>query len=116
MIIIAGTIDLDVSKRESVLAESKDLVEETRSQRGCEHYVWAPDLCVPGRLYVYEAWEDEAALAAHFKGPYYKKMLALIGRYGPDAVNVKKYRISLSEPVYDPKGVPRADFFTADEG
>lgn len=116
MIIIAGTIDIDASKREATLAESKDLVLETRSQRGCEHYVWAPDLCVPGRLYVYEAWEDEAALAAHFKGPYYKKMLALIGRFGLGAVDVKKHRVDLSEPVYDRKGVPRADFFTAEDG
>ena len=113
MIIIAGTIDLEPSKREGALEESRDLVEETRGQAGCQHYVWAPDLCVAGRIYVYEAWEDEASLLAHFKGPYYKAMLALIGRFGVGKVDVKKFRIDLSEPVYDSSGVPRADFFTA---
>ncbi len=113
MIIIAGTIDLEASKREAALEESRELVAETRGQAGCKHYVWAPDLCVPGRIYVYEEWEDEPSLAAHFKGPYYKTMLALIGRFGVDRVDVKKFRIDLVEPVYDPNGVPRADFFTA---
>ena len=115
MIIIAGTIDLDVSRREAALEESRDLVAETRGQAGCEHYVWAPDLCVAGRIYVYESWRDEAALAAHFQGPYYKAMLALIGRFGVGRVDVKKFKIDLVEPVYDPNGVPRADFFTAKE-
>ncbi|MED5263336.1 MAG: putative quinol monooxygenase [Myxococcota bacterium] len=113
MIIIAGTIDLEASKREAALEESRDLVAETRGQDGCEHYVWAPDLCVPGRIYVYEEWKDEVSLAAHFEGPYYKTMLALIGRFGVDRVDVKKFRIDLVEAVYDPNGVPRADFFTA---
>ena len=115
MIIIAGTIDLDASKREAALDESRDLVAETRGQAGCEHYVWAPDLCVPGRIYVYEEWKDEASLAAHFEGPYYKTMLGLIGRFGVGRVDVKKFRIDLVEPVYDPSGVPRADFFTEKE-
>ena len=42
-------------------------------------------------------------------------MLALIGRFGVGRVDVKKFKIDLVEPVYDPNGVPRADFFTAKE-
>ena len=110
MIIIAGTIDIDPARREEVLAEASDLIAETREQAGCQHYVWAPDVCVPKRLYVYEAWDDEASLAAHFKGPYYSRMLALVGRYEPSSVVVKKHRVDRSAPVYDKKGVPRADF------
>ena len=112
MIIIAGTIDFDPEKREGVLLEARDLIEETREQGGCHHYVWSPDVCVDGRLYVYEAWEDTPSLAAHLKGPYYKSMLALIGRHAPRRVKVEKHRVDLSEPVYDPDGVPRADFFS----
>jgi len=35
-----------------------------------------------------------------------------IGRFGIRTAATKKYRIERSEPVYDDKGVPRADFFT----
>ena len=100
MIIIAGTIDLDASRREAALEESRDLVAETRGQVGCEHYVWAPDLCVPGRIYVYEAWQDEAALAAHFEGPYYKAMLALIGRFGVTHQRLKLVFVDLARSVF----------------
>ena len=35
-----------------------------------------------------------------------------IGAYGLRGADVLKYRMELAEPVYDPTGVPRADFFT----
>ena len=114
MIVIAGTIDLDPDQREAALAEACDLMGETRTQNGCRHYVWAADGFVPGRIYVFEEWSDSDALASHFANRYYKEMLALVGRYGPRRVEVKKYRVDHSEPVYDDKGVPRADFFAAD--
>ena len=39
-------------------------------------------------------------------------MLGLLGKYGAENAEVSKYRIDLEEPVYDPEGNPRADFFT----
>jgi hypothetical protein len=38
-----------------------------------------------------------------------------IAAHGIRALDVSKHRITLSEPVYDPSGQPRADFFSADE-
>jgi hypothetical protein len=39
-------------------------------------------------------------------------MLALLGKYGALNAEVSKFRVDLEEPVYDPEGKPRADFFT----
>ena len=111
MIIIAGTIDLDPDRRQEALEEACALMGETRDQKGCQHYLWAADGFVPGRIYVYEQWDDSDALASHYANRYYKDMLALIGRYRPRQVEVQKYRVDHHEPVYDDKGVPRADFF-----
>ena len=38
--------------------------------------------------------------------------LWLLGKYGITDAVVSKYRVAHEEPVYDPEGVPRADFFT----
>jgi hypothetical protein len=38
-----------------------------------------------------------------------------IAAHGIRGLDVSKHRISLSEPVYDPQGRPRADFFTAED-
>ncbi|MCR9103911.1 MAG: antibiotic biosynthesis monooxygenase [Gammaproteobacteria bacterium] len=111
-VIIAGTLHLPEGDRETALQETASLVVETRDQQGCEHYVWSADPTSATRVYVFEKWSSVEALAAHLAGPYYQNMLASLGKYGIADADVAKYRIDLEEPVYDPQGTPRADFFT----
>jgi quinol monooxygenase YgiN len=113
-IIIAGTIDLaDPSKRDEAMTIAAPLQQKTRTEEpGCLAYVFAPDPCVAGRLCVYELWEDEASLAAHFEHVNYFNMRTALGQIGLKGADNKKYRIDFSEPVYDPTMTPRADFFT----
>ena len=111
-ILIAGTIDIPNGKREQALAQAAELIGDTRSQKGCVHYVWSADPTSDKRIYVYEKWDSVEDLAAHLAGPFYGQMLGLLGKYGAENAEVSKYRIDLEEPVYDPEGNPRADFFT----
>lgn len=111
-ILIAGTIEIDAEKRAAALAEVTDLMAETRSQKGCVHYVWSADPTSATRVYVYENWDSTADLAAHLAGPFYSQMLAVLGKYGVTDAVVSKFKVALEEPVYDPEGKPRADFFT----
>lgn len=113
-IIIAGTIDLaEPTKRDEAMRIAGPLQQKTRTEEpGCHAYVFAPDPCVAGRIGVYELWQDEASLAAHFKHPNYLNMRTALGQIGLKGADNKKYRVDLSEPVYDPTMTPRADFFT----
>ncbi|MEP4147505.1 MAG: antibiotic biosynthesis monooxygenase [Halioglobus sp.] len=111
-ILIAGTVDILGGDREKALAEAAPLIAETRSQTGCTHYVWSADPTSDTKVYVYEYWETEESLAAHLAGTYYAQMLGLLGQYQMENTDVSKFRIDLEEPVYDPEGRPRADFFT----
>lgn len=112
MIIIAGSLDFDPGQREEALSASADLVLATRQQVGCLDYVWSPDPVVPGRVYVFERWEDEGALKAHFEGSNYWDMRKALGQYGKLKTDIWKYRPDCIERVYDKEGTPRADFFT----
>ncbi len=112
MIIIAGTVDVDPEQREAALAAGLPHMEATRAQKGCIDYSWSADGLVPGRIYVYERWESQQDLEAHFKGPHYLNMRNTIGAHGLVAADVLKYRIDFCEPVYDSTATPRADFFT----
>lgn len=114
MVIIAGTIDFaDASKREAALEVASVLQKKTRDQEpGCLAYVFAPDPCVPQRICVYECWQDEASLAAHFQHPNYRDMRDALFRLGLVGASNNKYRVDLCEPVYDSSFTPRADFFT----
>jgi quinol monooxygenase YgiN len=111
-VLIAGTLHFPVGIREQALAETAALVEETRKQNGCRHYVWAADPTTDSRVYVFEKWASVDDLAAHLAGPCYRDMLASLGNYGVTDVDIAKYRVDLEEPVYDGEGRPRADFFT----
>lgn len=115
MIIIAGTIDFGTTEqRDQAVASGLPLQQATRDdERGCLAYCFAADPCVAQRVQVYELWEDEASLAAHFEHPNYLQMRERLMRGGVVATDVKKYRCDLSEPVYDSTFTPRADFFTA---
>ena len=111
-ILVAGTVDILDGDREKALADSAALMEETRAQPGCTHYVWSADPTSDTRVYVYEYWESVDDLAAHLAGPYYAQMLGVLGKYKIENTAVSKFRVDLEEPVYDPEGRPRADFFT----
>jgi quinol monooxygenase YgiN len=112
VIVVAGTVELDPAQREAALRAASELFAATRAQQGCLDYVWCADPSSPSCVYVYERWSDTQAFASHLAGPCYRDMLALIGRHGLRAANVAKYRVDKCEPVYDPSGKPRADFFT----
>jgi len=111
-VIVAGSLHFPDGTREGALAETAPLVEQTRTQAGCQHYVWSADPTSDTRIYVYEKWDSVPDLAAHLAGPFYHAMLAQLGKYGVYDIDIAKYRIDLEEPVYDPEGKPRADFFT----
>ncbi len=113
MIIIAGTVDVDPARRDAALEAGCPHMEATRAQQGCIDYVWSADLLVPGRIYVFERWASEEDLRAHFEGPHYLAMRNTMASYGLVGADVLKYRMAVSEPVYDNTGTPRADFFTA---
>ena len=108
--LIAGTVEIDAANRDRALADAAALMVQTRSQQGCQHYVWCADPTSDTRIYVFENWDSTDDLAAHFAGPYYAKMLALLGSYGVRDTVVSKFSVAHQAPVYDPQGKPRADF------
>jgi quinol monooxygenase YgiN len=112
VIIIAGTVDVDPDRRDEALTASLPHQSATRAREGCLHYVWSADPLVPGRIYVYEKWASTEALAGHFESPHFTGMRDAIAAHGIRGLDVEKIRGTLSEPVYDPQGRPRADFFS----
>ena len=113
-VLINGTVDFNPGDAAKVLSETAQLMADTREQIGCCHYVWSLDPAVPGRIYVHENWESSEHLAAHLASTFYTDMLALLYQYEIHGTDILKYRVDLSEPVYDETGTPRADFFTAE--
>jgi quinol monooxygenase YgiN len=109
-IIIAGWVDVDPDQREAALKAAEAHMAETRKLEGCLDYVWSPDSLTPGRIYVYERWANREALEIHFESPHFPAMRDTIAAHGICGLDVAKYKVALSEGVYDAKGQARADF------
>ena len=112
-IIIAGVVDVAPDARDAALADAQPLIEAALAEAGCRAYAWTADPAVAGRIHVFEQWDSTETLAAHFDGAPYRGMLAHLQGVGIIAAETRKYRVDLIEPVYDPEGRPRADFFSA---
>ena len=111
-IVISGEVDLPADRRAEALAGAAPLIVAALAEPGCVHYAWTADLNRPGRVHVFEEWSSEADLAAHLAGQPYLGMLAHLSGFGIESAVTRKYRVDHVEPVYDPEGRPRADFFT----
>lgn len=117
MIVITADFRLaDPDKIGEAVALATPLQQATRDDEpGCQAYVFSPDPCVPGRMVVFELWDDEATLAAHFQHENYFNMGAGLAGIGLAGATSHKWRITAAEPVYDETPKARADFFTAEE-
>lgn len=111
-ILVSGVVDIDPASRDEALRLARPFIDGALTQKGCVAYAWTADLSVPGRVYVFEEWTDEPSFAAHLAGPQYLGMLGHMQKYTIHSAVTKKHRVTASEPVYDPTGKPRADFFS----
>lgn len=113
MIVVAGTIGFaSQAARDGAVAASVELQRSTRqTEPGCLAYCFSADPVEPTVAQVYELWQDEASLAAHFDHPNYPAMRAILREYPRSGPSVTaKYRCDASAPVYGPDGVASASF------
>jgi quinol monooxygenase YgiN len=112
-IVIAGEVDLPPENRERALSGARELIAAALAEPGCRHYAWSADPYDPGRVHVFEEWEDEASLTAHFAAAPYRGMLAHLSGHTILSATTRKYRVDASEPVYGADGLPSARFGAA---
>ena len=113
MIVVAAQLDFaDRATRDRAVAVSAPIQQATRDdETGCHAYCFAADPCVETRIQVYELWEDEASLAAHFTHPNYLAMRDLLMGHKPTGSWNQMYLTIKNEPVYGPNNAVRSKFF-----
>ncbi len=66
MLIVAGHITAGPGARQSFLHAVQPMVAATLNEPGCREYCFSADPNNDDRIMLYELWDDEEALAAHF--------------------------------------------------
>ena len=99
MIVIAGQVALDPAKREEAEAAAREMMSETRKEQGCISYTFSADLETPGRYRIFEEWEDDAALRAHFASPHMARSQQAVGGHGVREMKVQRYEVAKVGPI-----------------
>lgn len=99
MLIIAGSITFDPAHTETAKAAASEMMAATLQEEGCQDYVFSIDMSDGATIRVFEIWDSEEHLAAHFQTEHmkvYREKVAGIGVTGRD---LAKYQVSSSEPL-----------------
>ena len=102
---------VDPASRQGLIDRSVPIQQATRDDKaGCIVYCFAADPCRDDLIQVYELWESEDALLAHFAHPNYHAMRTMLNEGGLASAVSRKHRIDASAPVYGPDRTPTAAF------
>jgi len=93
MIVISGTVAINPEKHAQAVAAALEMSAASEAEAGCVTYRFYADLEDPNLFRIFEVWEREDALAAHFEtahmAVFRKKMPDLVA--GP--MDVKRYDV-----------------------
>lgn len=99
MIVIAGQVVIDPQNRAKAEAAAREMMAETRREKGCISYTFSADLEQPGAFRIFEEWESEEALRAHFATPHMARFQQAVGGLGVREMKVQRYEVSKVGPV-----------------
>jgi quinol monooxygenase YgiN len=111
-VLIAGTLDFaggDVCTE--IIRGAAGPIAESRKEKGCIAYDWAMDPLVPGRVHVFESWDSEAALGAHFRHSSYRAMVTYLEAQEMIGFDVKLYSVAGVEAIFTEDGRHRDAIF-----
>lgn len=99
MLVVAGHIRIDPARREAAIAAAAEVQGETRREPGCISYTFSADLGEDGLFHLFEEWESQDALDAHFKTPHMAVFQGKIAGLGVKEMKVKRYEIASVGPL-----------------
>ena len=99
MLVIAGRIRLDPAKRSDAIAAAREMMTDTHREDGCISYTFSADLSDEGVFHVFEEWESQEALDAHFKTPHMALFQGLMPGFGLKEMKVQRYEVSSVGPL-----------------
>ena len=91
MIIVAGTVRIDVQHREGAIAAMSAMMAETRKEEGCISYTFSPDMHDEALFHLFEEWESQAHLQAHFEAPHMAEFHAATAELGERIADIHTY-------------------------
>lgn len=94
MLIVAGTIEIDPDARDALFEALAPMIEATRAEPGCQAYAFTIDPDDPALVHLFERWDDQASLDAHFASEHMATWQAKAADLPFRSRDITKYLIS----------------------
>lgn len=98
MLVVAGTITFDPEHQDAMIEAAHAVAEATRHEDGCISYEFFRDLSNPGRFHLFEEWEDEPSLLAHFETDHLAVFYKVLQASGVAERSINRYYVSSHGP------------------
>lgn len=99
MIIIAGTIGVNVIDWDEAKREMQQMMAQTWQEPGCISYRFYTDPTDDKRAFVFEEWESVEALQAHFQTPHMAAFNRYLAKVATGESSIKRYEVASSTPL-----------------
>jgi len=94
MLVIAGTVKVKADTSAEAVQAAIKMSKASQAEAGCESYRFYADLEDPNTFLIFERWESEAALVAHFQTPHMAEFNAAILRFLAAPPSIDRYEVS----------------------
>ena len=98
-VLIGGTFRLPPEAVERFRPHMETMLAKSRAEDGCLTYSYAFDVLEPGLVRVFEAWRDQAALAAHSATAPLAEWRAAGAEHGASDRRLSIYEVAAERPL-----------------
>ena len=94
LIAIIGQFDVHAEDARAVGDLMRTMMIETQKEQGCLHYAFSTDLATSNRFQLSELWENDDALATHFRSAHMVTFRAGLAQLRIHERTVRRYNAS----------------------
>lgn len=91
MIVVSGIMTFDPASHDRVVELARTLTHETLKEPGCRTYGFWADPDTRGHFRLFEEWDSQEALTAHFATPHFAAFGSSLGDLGLADMDVHRY-------------------------
>ena len=98
-VVIAGTFRVPAAQLAPFRPHMLSMLTASRAEDGCLAYSYAEDVVEPGLIRVFEAWRDQAAIAAHMAAPHMATWRAAWPEFGVGERKLFAYEVASERQI-----------------
>lgn len=91
MLLIAGTFRIQAEDREAAVEIMQWMMAETSKEDGCVSYTMSADFADTTLIHLFEEWESDEHVQAHFVAPHMKVFREKLSTLGPIERSIYRY-------------------------